>query len=177
MIKDYYTEFFTATILKWNHLLQDDNCKQIIVDSLQWLVTEKRCNVYAFVPKAFGMPNHIHLLWRIAAGYEREQVQGALISYTAHAFKKYLKKYNPGILEKHYVDAADRSYQFWQRTPMVKECWSEPFLLQKLNYIHSNPCQPHWNLAMIATEYKWSSAAFYENNIAEPFTWLTHYKD
>ena len=88
MLKSYYTEFFTATILNWQKLLHDDNLKQIIVDSLQWLVKEKRCTVYAFVI----MPNHMHLLWRIAEGLEREMVQGALLSFTAHAFKKHLRQ-------------------------------------------------------------------------------------
>jgi putative transposase len=169
----YHTEFFTATILHWHHLLKDDNCKQIIVDSLAWLTSEKRSKIYAFVI----IPNHIHLLWQIVEKYKREEVQGALISYTAHAFKKYLKQYYPTILEKHYVNKVDRSYQFWQRTPMAKECWSENFMLQKLNYIHNNPCQPHWHLAALPENYRWSSAAFYELNIHDPYTWLTHYRD
>src|SRR4051794_8876279 len=116
----YQTEFLTSTILDWRPLLQDDNCKHIIIDSLAWLVSEKRCSVYAFVI----MPNHIHLLWRIAQRYKRDEVQGALTSYTAHAFKKYLKQNCAAILEKYYANKVDRSYQFWQRIPMVKECWS-----------------------------------------------------
>jgi len=173
MPQSYHTEFFTATILQWQHLLKDDNCKEIITNSLQWLVDKKRCAVYAFVI----MPNHIHLLWKMADGFEREEVQGALLSFTAHAFKKYLKDHNPALLEQHYVDDADRSYQFWERMPMVKECWNEAFMLQKLNYIHANPCQPHWNLAAMPEDYKWSSAAFYETNNPADFKWLTHYKD
>src|SRR5882672_2412503 len=73
MIKSYYAEFFTATILNWQKLLHNDLFKQIIVDSLQWLVKEKRYAVYAFVI----MPNHMHLLWCIAPGLEREMVQGS----------------------------------------------------------------------------------------------------
>ena len=173
MIPFSHTEFLTATIVHWQHLLKDDNCKQIIIDSLEWLVTEKRCIVYAFVI----MPNHIHLLWKMSDLLKRERTQGALISFTAHAFKKYLKESYPFTLEKYYVDAVDRNYQFWQKKPMIKECWSEHFFLQKLNYIHSNPCQPHWNLAAFPDDYKWSSAGFYEKNIPLYSSWLTHYKD
>ena len=68
MIKSYYAEFFTATILNWQKLLHDDKLKLIIVDSLRWL--------------------------------------------------------------------------------------------QKLNYIHYNPCQAHWQLAVIPEDYKWSSDLF-----------------
>ena len=173
MLKFYYAEFFTASISNWQELLRDDYFKQIIVDALQWLVTKKRCAVYGFVI----MPNHIHLLWRIGEGLERQMVQGALLSFTAHAFKKHLKQQNASLLKSFYVDAKDRNYQFWQREPMVKEVWTERFLLQKLNYIHYNPCQPHWQLAAVPEDYKWSSALFYERNIIEPYTWLTHYKD
>ena len=35
MLRSYYTEFFTATILNWQKLLHDDNLKQIIVDSFR----------------------------------------------------------------------------------------------------------------------------------------------
>ena len=57
MLKSYYTEFFTATVLNWQKLLHDDNLKQIIAGSLQWLVKEKRCTVYAFVIRAaVGVP-------------------------------------------------------------------------------------------------------------------------
>jgi REP element-mobilizing transposase RayT len=82
MIKSYYTEFITATILTWQKLLFNDHLKHIIVDSLHWLVKQNRCTVYAFVI----MPNHIHLIWRIADKLERELVRGALLSFTAHAF-------------------------------------------------------------------------------------------
>lgn len=173
MPQSYHTEFFTATILQWQHLLKDDLCKETIIDSLHWLIDKKRCSVYAFVI----MPNHIHLLWKIADGFEREEVQGALLSFTAHAFKKYLKEHNPELLDQHYVQDADRNYQFWERMPMVKECWNEAFMLQKLNYIHANPCQPHWNLAALPEDYKWSSAAFYETDKSADFKWLTHFKN
>jgi hypothetical protein len=38
---------------------------------------------------------------------------------------------------------------------------SESFLLQKMEYIHNNPCQPHWGLSATPAEYIWSSARFY----------------
>lgn len=38
---------------------------------------------------------------------------------------------------------------------------SEKFFKQKLNYIHNNPCQEHWQLAHSPEDYKYSSAANY----------------
>ena len=168
----YYPEFITATILKWQHLLKNDHFKNIILAALEWLVIQRRCKINAFVI----MPNHIHLIWRIADTYKRTEVQGTLFSFTAHEFKKYLKKNDPLTLKKHYVNDADRVYQFWEREPMVKECRTHRFFLQKLNYIHLNPCQPKWNLALIPENYQWSSASFYESGMKR-YNWLSHYND
>ncbi len=79
-------------------------------------------------------------------------------------------------MEKHFVNNSDRVNQFWERMPMVKECWKKKFFQQKLNYIHFNSCQPHWNLAASPEEYKWSSARFDETGIKD-FHWLTHFID
>ncbi|HUC82523.1 MAG TPA: hypothetical protein VMR70_16570 [Flavisolibacter sp.] len=167
---NHHVEFFTATILRWQHLLTAETYKQIIIDSLAWLTHEDRCIVYGFVI----MPNHIHLLWRMSNNHGRPEVQGALLRFTAHQFKRRLEEEGSRKLAPYFVAEKDRLFQFWQRDSLVKECWSEPFLLQKLTYIHNNPCQPHWNLAPLPEEYKWSSAHFYLKGQTE-FDWLKHY--
>jgi putative transposase len=75
---NYHIEFLTATILRWQHLLADNTHKQIILDSLGWLVKEERCKVFGFVI----MPNRIHLIWRINNKHARAKVQGALKFYS-----------------------------------------------------------------------------------------------
>jgi len=169
-MKTYYPEFLTATILNWQHLLVDE-FKQVVIDSMKWLVREKRCRIYGFVI----MPNHIHLLWQICDGYDRFEVQGALLSFTSHEFKKRLKS-DALKLAKYKVNLIDRGYQFWQRDCVVKECWGEQFFEQKLDYTHNNPVQPHWALSNSPEDYYWSSASFYEKGVS-PFEFLTHYKD
>lgn len=72
---------------------------------MKWLVENKRCKIYAFVI----MPNHIHLLWKIADEFERKEVQGALFSFTGHIFKKSLEK---SLLNHYLVNDTDREYQF-----------------------------------------------------------------
>ena len=52
-------------------------------------------------------------------------------SFTAHKSEEYLKQKNSLPLEKHFVDKSDRSFQFWEREPMVKECWTKKFFGQK----------------------------------------------
>jgi putative transposase len=38
---------------------------------------------------------------------------------------------------------------------------------EKLDYIHYNPLQSHWNLCEITHNYRFSSAAFYQTGIDE----------
>ncbi len=60
-------------------------------------------------------------------------------------------------------------------------CWSatnsgEGVFVQKLNYIHNNPVQEKWQLALCPEEYEFSSAKFYETGI-DDFGFLTHFRE
>ena len=54
----FWPQFYTATILEWKPLLKQDKYKDVIIESLRFLVFEKRINLYAFVI----MSNHVHLI-------------------------------------------------------------------------------------------------------------------
>jgi hypothetical protein len=45
-----------------------------------------------------------------------------------------------------------------------EECRTEKFILQKLNYMHQNPCVGRWGLCKNTYDYAHSSAAFYEKD-------------
>jgi hypothetical protein len=47
----------------------------------------------------------------------------------------------------------------------AKECYTEEFIFQKLQYIHFNPVSKKWNLVGDFTDYEHSSASFYEKGI------------
>ena len=42
-----------------------------------------------------------------------------------------------------------------------KDCRSDEFIKQKLDYMHNNSCKGKWNLASSPVAYKHSSAFFY----------------
>jgi REP element-mobilizing transposase RayT len=117
---DYYPHFFTATILAWKPLLRQDKYKDVITDSLRFLVQQKRVVVYGSVI----MPNHIHLLWHICEGYRREDVQRDFLKYTAQRIKADLLRDHPAVMESFKVGAKDRQYQFWKRNPLSIEITS-----------------------------------------------------
>lgn len=91
---DRYPQFFTATILEWKPLLKQDKYKRIIVDSLQYLVKNKRVKVFAFVI----MPNHTHLIWQMRYPHKREEVQRDFLKYTGQQIRFDLQAYHPAVL-------------------------------------------------------------------------------
>jgi hypothetical protein len=59
------------------------------------------------------------------------------------------------------LSALVKQYKVWEDDYNAKDIFSSDFLQQKMDYIHHNPCQPHWNLTKIQEDYICSSARFY----------------
>jgi len=169
---EYYPQFFTATILEWKPLLTEDKYKDIIVESLKFLYDNKRAVIYGFCI----MPNHIHLIWHIAEGHKRENVQRDFLKYTAQMIKADVERNDPSLLESFRVNAKDREYQIWERNPLSIDIYSIKVMEQKLKYIHENPLQEKWDLCKWPEEYKYSSAYFYHTGKDE-WGFLRHYLD
>ena len=163
----YWPQFYTATILQWKPLLSQDKYKQKIIESLQFLVTNKRITLYSFVI----MSNHVHLIWQVLTGNTPQKVQASFMKFTAKEIKLDLQKNHPLVLEKFKVNAADREYQFWERNPLGTELYTNPVFMQKLEYIHLNPVKA--GLCKLPEEYFYSSAKFYHTGI-DKFEMLTH---
>ena len=89
---------------------------------------------------------------------------------------KNLKNNYPKLFSRFQVEEADRRIRIWQRDPLAVLMDSINKVEQKINYIHLNPLQSHWNLCKRPEEYPWSSAEFYENGI-DRFGFLTDYRE
>ena len=157
--------FWTATIHKWIHLLDSDLNKQLIVDYLKKLSDEGLITVYAFAPKAFGVPNHIHLIWQQNKLNGKETLKGSLLKYTGHELLKLLKA--EGKSNLYEVNAANKKHEIWKPDSLGVEIYSVKVVRQKLDYIHNNPLNGKWQLAKDYFSYHYSSARFYETGIDE----------
>lgn len=165
----FWPQFYTATILEWKPLLNQDKYKDVIIESLRFLVIQKRIELNAFVI----MSNHLHLIWQPSGEFTPENVQHSLMSFTAHQFKIDLETNHPQVLAHFKVDAKDRNFQFWERNSLAVDLFNEEVFIQKLEYIHWNPVKA--GLCKLPEEYYYSSAKFYEYGI-DDFGMLTHYK-
>ena len=150
--------FWTATINKWQRLLEKDVYKDVIIDSLQYLTDNGKIDVFAFVI----MPNHLHFIWRVNEPNGKESPQGSFLKYTAHTFQKMLRKEGEGKLNDYRIDAADKKHEFWQSDSLAIPLFTKKVAVQKLKYIHANPLAEHWQLAKNPCDYKYSSAQYYE---------------
>lgn len=164
--------FYTATILKWQKLLKPDKYKQIIIESLRYLVSKKKIKVFAFVI----MPNHIHLVWTMLEKNGKELPHASFMKYTAHLFLEDLRKNHPQVLPFFLVDTTTRKYHFWQRNSLPIALYSDKVWQQKIAYIHNNPIISKWSLADVPENYRFSSAKFYQEGIDE-FGILTHWEE
>jgi putative transposase len=161
-------EFFTSTCLNWQPLLATDQRKQIVLDSLTFLVQDKRIWLYGYVI----MPNHIHILWCKQPEWVDKNIQQHFAKFTAQQLKFSLLD-NPTELANYQSTQSDRQHQFWERRPYIATMYNRTVLEEKLAYIHNNPVKAQ--LCTLAEDHKFSSAAYYINN--EPNDILTHYME
>jgi putative transposase len=164
-------EFFTATCLNWQPLLHAERRKDIVMDSLRFLVADQRIWLYAFVI----MPNHIHLLWCKRDTWVEKNVQQMFLKYTAQQLKfSMVDNKQEEELETYKSTQCDRAYHFWERRPYKSTMFNRKVAEQKINYIHENPVKA--GLCELPEHYRYSSASFYELNKDE-WKFITHYAE
>lgn len=161
--------FYTATIVVWKQLLSQNNYKEIVISSLQYLVNHKKIKVYGFVI----MPNHIHLVWELLELNGKELPHASFMKFTGNEFLKHIKNTDVLLLDQFEVESSTRIHQFWQRDSLPIHLYSPEVIYQKLDYIHRNPVQEKWKLSNEPSLYLYSSANFYETGI-DNFHILTH---
>ena len=164
----YPAIYFTATIQEWKPLLANDSYKDIIIDSLQTLVSKKRIQLNAFVI----MNNHIHLIWQSLQNSTPSQNQASFMKFTARQVLLSLFKDDKDLHDSLKVIKYDRDYQVWKREPLSIELLNKMMFIQKLEYIHYNPVRA--GLCELPEDYHYSSARFYHDG-SNSFNMLTHF--
>ena len=102
-----YLYFVTTTAEKHVYIFKRESIIRIILDSLHFLRTSKRMELFAFVI----MPNHIHLIWELLALNGKEMPHASFNKHTAHKITNDLKINHPAVLPFFEVDDKDRSYR------------------------------------------------------------------
>lgn len=152
--------FVTTKAENHAHLFKRESMVRILLDSLHFLRTDGRMLLFVFVI----MPNHIHFIAKFNQEYTLSDMMRDFKRHTARQIIRQLQAENKeetlGLLQGFNKDIR-QDFKIWEDRYDGRNVFSVKFLEQKMNYIHYNPCRPHWKLASVAEEYPWSSARFY----------------
>ena len=149
-------------------MLKSDKYKDIVIETLRFLVNGERIRLIGFVI----MSNHLHLIWQPLGEYLLKEIQHSFMTRTGQQIKLDLEKNHPAVLSHFKVKAKDRQYQFWERNSLGIELYTHEVFIQKLDYIHYNPVKA--GLCQLPEAYYYSSAKFYYTGI-DDFGILSHY--
>jgi REP element-mobilizing transposase RayT len=156
--------FITFTCYSWLPLIQLTQGYDMVYNWFD-ILSSKNHAVNGYVI----MPNHLHmLLYYTGIGPSLNTVVGNGKRFMAYDIIKVLTEQKEDKMLKRLKLAVKPSgkkhgnkHEVWEDSFDVKECRTEEFVLQKLNYIHNNPCTGKWKLADSSIDYWHSSASFY----------------
>ena len=153
--------FVTTTAVQHAKIFQHDVMKRILLDGLYYASVVEHLKVYAFVI----MPNHLHFVGQCQPD---KPVADLMRDYKANMSRLIVRQYQAeqnhevlGFLAQAVTRPEKQQFKVWEDGYNAKDVFSPEFLRQKIEYIHTNPLQPHWQLAERSEEYIWSSARFY----------------
>ena len=159
--------FITITNSRWLKLFAITNGYDLVY---KWFDLLKRKG--HFIVGYVIMPNHMHslLAFRNTQGQSINSIVGNGKRFMSYEIVERLKEQNSQEILKQlssFVNATDKRrgklHEVFEPSFDWKECSSEKFIEQKLEYIHNNPCRGMWDLVKHPWDYVHSSAQFYFN--------------
>ncbi len=170
--QDKHIFFSTTTCHEWQYLLTIGNAMQILAKSLNFCLNKYHVSALGYV----FMPNHIHLILYFSEGSKRIDFMRDFKKFTSTKIRQEIEAHQPEKLANLVYQKDNQIFKVWQDRFDELYLASRELLVIKLNYIHANPLQDHWNLAKRPENYFYSSAMFYEQGIPNAVI-LNHYMD
>ncbi len=165
--------FVTTTCYKWLKLLDSITAINIIAGSLDFLTEKYKCCLSGYVI----MPNHIHLILYFPEQNRLSDFMRDLKKFTSVKLRQEIDKpENEHLINTLRHEIREQKFKIWMDRFDDVVITNADMLRTKLNYIHNNPLQQHWDLASIPEEYPYSSAAFYDGS-DNGLVKLTNYSD
>jgi REP element-mobilizing transposase RayT len=142
--------FTTFTCHKWLQLFEIANAHDTVY---KWFDHLYRNNVY--VTGYVIMPNHVHVLLYFAQmPRSLNSIIGNAKRFMAYEIIKRLEEKKENKLldllhggVKKREQKKGQIHKVFENSFDAKECYSEEFIFQKLQYMHLNPVNKKWNLA------------------------------
>ena len=154
--------FITFTILGWRKVFTNDKYCGLVYKWFDYIKEKYGNKIHGYAI----MPNHIHCLIYITDKSPKvsKLIQNAK-RFLAYQIVEYLKEDNRIELLNFFKENAESKkgakHKIFEDNYDSLIVQSLKFFLEKLNYIHNNPCVEKWQLAEEPENYKYSSAANY----------------
>ena len=156
----------TFSCFRRQPLLTNDVWRSLLAAALNSACLEERFQLIAFV----FMPEHVHLL-------VLPQTSEAKVSRLLARSKQPVSKQIREILEARHSSRLDEltvqerpgkcCFRFWQQgAGFDRNLFSPNAIASSIEYIHTNPVKR--GLCQRSTDFKWSSARFYLQNMVDP---------
>lgn len=159
--------FITFTNYRWKPLIDLTNSYDLVY---KWFVYLQQQGHY--IVGYVIMPNHLHVIIAFRnCNKSLNNIVGNGKRFLAYGIIKRLEGMSNKQILQHLSDAVsdkekerNKKHEVWEPSFDWKECRTNAFILQKLDYMHDNPCRGKWNLVNAPYEYSHSSARFYIAN-------------
>jgi REP element-mobilizing transposase RayT len=172
--------YITFTCHQWLPLIEMTNGYDLVYNWFD-ILSAKGHAITGFVI----MPNHLHLLLNFSGVIQSlNTLVGNGKRFMAYEMIKRLEKQSEWELLNRLqlaVQASDKrrgqKHEVWKDGFDAKQCRTEKFILQKLHYIHNNPCAGKWKLVKTIELYRHSSALFYLNGNKSNYPLIKDYRE
>ena len=157
------TYFLTTTIANKMPIFRDPVLAGILLSDLKHYILDMHVGLHGYVL----MPTHMHLLATFGPAGQVSTFMGRLKEHSAKLILQWCNENSRYDLLQRFHDSAlihkrSSNYQVWEPRFDDLVILNKDTFNIKLNYIHSNPLQEHWNLCHRRKDYPFSSASFYE---------------
>jgi putative transposase len=146
----------------WLPIFSESRYREIVLDSLNYLRTNKHTQLNAFVV----MLTHIHAILWPDDGVNLSDVTRDFKRFTSREISREAKREGNKELLLSFANARKENraqdvstYQVWQEGSHPEAIFTEKFAKQKIGYIHLNPVRAE--LVKAADEWPYSSARAY----------------
>ena len=155
--------FITITTVGWIDIFTRLNQKYIITNDLKYCQANKGLEIYAYCL----MPSHLHLLCKGTEGFVLSDI---MRDFKRHTSKKIIQTIQdePESRREWLLDyfqkacehlKKEQKYKVWQNGYHAEHIYSNKFIRQKLDYIHTNPVKD--KIVTLPEDYYFSSARNY----------------
>lgn len=160
--------FITFTCARWMRLFEISHSYDVVYKWFDYLKSQGH-----YVIGYVIMPNHVHAIIGFAnVGVSINKTIGNGKRFMAYEIVRRLQEQKQEEVLHHlssFVNNTDRKrnkrHEVFEPSFDWKECNSRDFIVQKLDYIHANPCKGNWSLVQSPVDYDHSSAKFYTTGL------------